>query len=659
MNPSNEQQLKFSDWLMLIIITLCVFLQRYYVLSSDPLLAWPITDSIAHPGRYPLQDILIQAGTTGNFVLYKLLAYLPFFRENFPLRDLLIYLPIYFLTLLAWWKVFMALGATRLIATISILLLVISDGKLSLNWAHVVPAYFISATSVHFMQVFAFLWFLKNQRNLALFVTAASGYFHPASALSLGAVYIAMMSLDAIRYRSWSSLKPALVFTITFAPTVLMILLNNQGSLVATKEYFEMFERYQPQAYLADHFKFGYAYTLVLIAFFYRYHKSENTPLNQKSTLFFFILVALVGCIIWLFNLYLIGNLQLIHTFFIGRLFSLIHPLLVFLTVSTAAFLYGSSKSHLERVLVVLFALTPMWFSPSVALIIVLCLAAYALGKTWWPTLLGTFSVIYLAIDLISEKIPLREIPQYFSNAVMHPVTSTSFIWFQIIVLFITIPLILLSNSSNSKPVATFKSAHSLMLILFCATSITFMRPAIERLKQAEFNIFVVFDFHPENYWGVRSDDLQYAELLDWVHDSSDQLYSVPPYDDRFLSFRYLSGKGTYIFHRDIAQLMYSPNFYLSAIHRLKEVAGDSPELPKAFMNGEVERHNGEYENNCRGLMVSDRFDAIIFERKRLKLPECLKAQPVFQNDTYLVLRTSEIRLNKTRASNQNDELYQ
>ncbi len=149
----------------------------------------------------------------------------------------------------------------------------------------------------------------------------------------------------------------------------------------------------------------------------------------------------------------------------------------------------------------------------------------------------------------------------------------------------------------------------------------------------------------------MRSSDGQYAGLLEWVRQSPDRIYSVPPYDDRFLSFRYLSGKGVFIFHRDIAQLMYSPDSYLAGVRRLREVAGDAPDLPKAFMNGEVKRHNGDYEQRCGELMRSERFEAIVFERSRLTSPECLSQPYAFRNGRYIVFRTTGARPDSVRQT--------
>jgi hypothetical protein len=635
-----REKLALSDWLAIACLTVTVFLNRYQVLSSDPLLAWPITDFIAHPGNYSPEDLLVRAGASGNFLLYRLLAHLPLFADNYPLRDFLIYVPIYFLTLLAWWLVFMELGAKRQLTWLALLVLAFSDDKLALNWAHVVPAYFVSASSVQFLQVFGLLFFLRGQRNLALSITAATGYFHPATALSFGAIYTAIVCIDAARDRSWRDLGPAILFAIIFLPNALMIAANSQGGFKMPAEYLGIFAEYQPQAYLGDHFHAGYAYTLALIAFAWRRHALAALEQPATRELFRLIAFGLGGSLVWFANLYAAGNLQLIHSFFVMRIFSLIHPLLVFLALATAVALYASTRTLLERTIVALFALTPLYFSPPVALIIVVACAACAARKPWWPLLLSGLIALYLGAVAYTDGIPLTETLGYLKNAGKGRV-GNEFNWFQAGLLLASLPLLLRRAAPDSQPSNATRGSRGLVIILFCALAFLSLRPTFERLRQADFELAAVFDFDPQDYWGLRWSDSQYAGLLDWVRQSPERMYSVPPYDDRFLSFRYLSGKGVFIFHRDIAQLMYSPDYYLSGVRRLREVAGNAPGLPKAFMSGEVKRPNGDYELRCRELMNSKHFDMIVFERSRLTSPECLSRPHAFRNGRYIVFRAT------------------
>lgn len=619
-----------------------VFLaQRYSVLSSDPLLAWPITDSIAHPEKYAPEDLLVTAGKTGNFFLYQLLAQLSILQHNYPLRDFLIYLPLLFLLLVAWWKVFVELGGTRWVATLSVMVVLFSDDKLALNWAHVVPPYFISSSSVQFAQVLGLLWFLRKRKVLALCVTAATGYLHPASAMSFGAVYAVLLCWDAYKYRDWRELVPILLFAAILLPAALLIASNSQGAFAVSDEYFKAFQRYQPQAYLGDHFRMGYAYTLAVIAFLYFYLKRTANVIRHRDELILFVGVGLALSAAWLINLYLTKNVQIIHTFFPMRLFTLIKPLLVYLILMSALSLYESATSMHDRAIVLLFAMTPLVFSPSVSLVIVVVYAAYAAGNRWWPALLVLLIAFFLAMLVGIHETSLRESLIYLRNFGKRR-AGNEFNLFQLVVLLGFVFFVArVTWITRHVTAISLRWRHVLVAVLVGYVASHSLNSIHGKYRQGSIVWPTFLNFDPREYWGIRKNDSAYAELLDWVRGSSYKLYSIPPYNDRFLSFRYLTGKGVYIFHRDIAQLMYSPSYYVTGVNRLVELGGSAPHLPKAFMDGEITRDNGTYETQCRKLISAGKFDAVVLERRRLGNGDCPEGSAEFENDAYVVFRTT------------------
>jgi hypothetical protein len=622
------------------LVTVLVFIQRYFVLSSDPLMAWPISDLVAHPDRYSADDLLVQAGASGNFLLYQLLGHFPFLRENFPLRDFLFYSPIYFLTLFAWWFLFVELGVTKVVASVSILVLAFSDSKLSLNWAHVVPAFFISATSIHFLQVFGLLWFMRGRRYVALGLTALTGFFHPASALALAAVYGGIVAVDFFQRRDWRVLAPIGLFALIFAPNALLIAFNSQGALAPSKEYWEIFRAYQPQAYLGDHFRMGYAYTIALAIFLWVYYKREKALLSRKRELFLFVSIAFFGSLVWILNLYFFENLQIVHTFFVMRVFSVIHPLFICLLVAAMAAAFSSATSVDGRLLLIGAALTPVIFHPTVALIVIVCAAAYALGWRYWRILLVSLMATYLGLVAGLHQEMLGNIPRFVVWGVLRGHVGNELVAYELCILALFIGLIVKTEAwsvPQSQSPAPGRRTNALVLIICLLVSLQALRMDLSRLKQFDYSPSAAFNFDPADYWGGRQRDPAYAELLDWARVSPYKIFSIPPYDDRFLSFRFLSAKGVYVFHRDIAQLMYSPEYYVDAVRRLVMLGGDAPELPKAFMSGEVRRGNGAYEQRCPSLVAGPGYDAIVFEAKSIQATACRSLQPVFQNDAFVV----------------------
>lgn len=640
-----DNKLRAADWALFVLITAAVFLHRYYVLNHDPLLAWPVTDAIAHPDRYSPDDLLVTAGVAGNFVLYKLLGLLPF--DNYPLRDFLLWFPIYVLTMAAWWKVFVELGASRLIANLSVLMLAFSDSKLAINWAHVAWHVFISATSVHFIQVFALVWFLRGRRSLALGVTAATGILHPASALSLGLVYSAIISYQALVARAWRSTIPMGVFALVYAPIALMIALNSQIVLKPPPGYFGIFEQYQPHVYLSDHFRLGYVYTAIALLFIYQHY--SRAELRHRQELFLFIGATLVLSVVWLANVYLEGNLQFIHTYFTMRLFALVHPLIVFLIVNAAASLYTASPSRGGRVMAVLAAITPLFFSPPIAAAILVVWLAQVRGYPYWLHLLVGFVVLYGGYVFVNEGGVLQFALRYIENEGPGQV-SNEFNWIQITILLAAVIVMVRTRVPSPSPVGPADGARPLLLIVLCAVAFLAGRTIYWRLEGGGFQLSRVFEFRADRYWGVRNDDGDYADLVDWVKQSPYRLYAIPPYDDRFMTFRYFSGHGVYVFHRDIGQLMYAPTFYVEAVDRLIGLGGSDPRFPKAIMYGLWPVTNGTYEQNCEAVLASQKYDAVIFQKKRLKRlaksPACFSATPVYENKGYVVYRTGRAAAN-------------
>jgi hypothetical protein len=141
-------------------------------------------------------------------------------------------------------------------------------------------------------------------------------------------------------------------------------------------------------------------------------------------------------------------------------------------------------------------------------------------------------------------------------------------------------------------------------------------------------------NFHPEDYWGVRTGDPFYAELLDWVRGSSLKLFVIPPYDDRFMNFRYLTGKGIFGQQWDIPQLAYSPKYYSIGYERLLQLGLDTG-------NHVQFRWNWNYETRCKELVENVQADAIIFEKQRMKSADCSTEQPLFDNEMFVAYRTS------------------
>ena len=360
-----------------------------------------------------------------------------------------------------------------------------------------------------------------------------------------------------------------------------------------------------------------------------------------------------MGCGIWLVNLYFFQNLQIIQTFYLMRFFSLLHPLIIVFTISTVISYLTLDSSYAERSILFLVALTPMIFSPVFALILVTTSVAFIEKRQWSILLFLALNAGYFGLLLYGSPLEIKRLLPFILNAILYLRVSNSFNGYQVFVFLIFLFLLF----EYKFPKSSIRIENSRVVIVSCIGIIfvgifLLAKPGWQRFKQADYNFNLLFNFNPSDYWGVRESDRNYSELLDWVKESPYKIFTVPPYNDKFLSFRFLTGKGVYIFHRDIAQLMYSPKYYIKAIKRLVEVAGNSPELPKAFMSGEIVRGNGDYEKNCLYLLESSDYDAVIFDRRQLIIEYCGSEKSIFQNSNYVVFKAKGNLLEKEPDAN-------
>lgn len=633
-SPASEKaRLTLVDGLALAGFMSLFYLLRVSVLNGDPLLAWPITDSLMNPGRYSPGDLIVAAGRTGYFRLYSLLAGFPFLRDNLPLRDFLLYIPIFFLYLVAWWHVFAELGASRFLAMASTVFLLFSDDKLGLNWSFSPLPYLISSTSVQFLQVAGLALFFAGRTGIALLITAVSGYLHPATALSFGAVYSLMIGLDAFRQRRLRPLAPVLLFIAVVLPGVLMIASNSQGTFAVDDRYFRIFELFSYHAYLDTHFRMGYAYTLAAILVLYRLFPGDTPVLLHRDRIFQFIGISIAGAAAWLLNLYLVRNVQIVHAFFIMRIFYLVKPLIIFLVVTASWSLYLEARDPRDRLAALLFPMTLLGLSPSVALIVVAGFAAYAAGKRWWPLLFGSLIAVYLCLVLAIDR---HGTARSFWRSVWRGTDGNELNAFQIVLLLGIGAFLLLVSLKRSPRAAAWASGGSRMLLAVpVAAFLVFSQipsKAVKVIRKTAGGESVL-NFRPGEYWGVRPKEPKYAQLLDWARSSGLGLFVVPPYDDRFLSFRYLAGKGIYGHQWDICQLAYSPAYYTVGYDRLAALGLDPAGSPRY-------QWKWNYESRCDELVSRLEADAIIFEKKRLDGKACSGKTPIFENEEFVVYAT-------------------
>lgn len=323
MHLLNHQHVKIL--VFSIFLSLAYFAVNASPLSGDSLLAWPISESLYHPEWYGSGDLIIEAGKTTNFLFYKLITHFPWFQDNFPLRDMVIYFPIFCIYGFFWGTFFYRVSKSLSVSLLALSLFIFSDNKLGLHWSYSPTPVLISSTSVQFLQVAAFGLFYFRRYWLAFLIIGLTSFFHPATALSYFATFSSILVLrERFSIRTW--ITPCL-FIIPFLINYMTFLGGGEVDPL-NSEHFKIYELFQFHAYIADHFHEGYLYFTAMLGLIYSL-KNFYPPEFKKFSLYFFCFSILFSAL-WLLNVYFIKNTQFLYFYFPMRIFYLIKPFMLF-----------------------------------------------------------------------------------------------------------------------------------------------------------------------------------------------------------------------------------------------------------------------------------------------------------------------------------------
>jgi hypothetical protein len=578
---------------------------------------------------------MIEAGVTGNFTLYRLLAWVPFCQSNYALRDMIIYLPILVLWCLVWYLMYMEISHSRRQALFAMILLLFSDNKLGLHWSFTPLPVLVSFSAVLFLQVFAFLLFLKGKRSIAMVTLALTGYIHPANALSYGAVFIAIMVIDAAKKRTWRLLLPCLFFVLIMLPQMIYITSHSQGFLHNQTQYWKHLPTFASHVFLNDHFKNGYAYTLLCIALVLVGMRTRAFSTQHSQTLTAFIIFSLAGCGLWIANVYFFHNLSILFTYFITRVFYIVKPILIVLLVQLIFQQYQHQPLLSGRILCVLFCATIIFISPTLAFIIATAFAGYVisppLGIIAGLILAGlhlTGTVLAIGPEQIADHAGmLLTSPASFLFWLKNAYICQSFTWFEISCLLIVCVPILVLYAKIKFRVSSLHDTRKLMLPLVAMVVAVVLFQGVRFLQKP--NRFGLVHCPDRNY-GLDEIDKPYNDLVDWAKHANGCMFVVPPLQNGwFWTFRYLSKKSIYIQAADLEPLSYAPDFLEEGYKRF--------ELLGVLHNGELGVTNAPYDTLSVTSIKKTNADYIVFDRRTFENKQDIRTEPCYQNDRYVV----------------------
>lgn len=622
----NKKDLFLLFGLVVLHLFVYLFLQDEGLGATDSFSAYPITVATTDPSTYSKNDLLVEAGISGNFVFYKLLSHVSLFKDNFVVRDLVLGFPFFVLYIFAWYNLFFELSKDKKITFACLFFLLFADGKFGLNWSS--PSVFglNSITLVHFLQIFSILFFLKRKFTLSFALLSLTTYFHPASGMVFMSVLGCVLILECIREKNIKMLvTPAVASLLILLPNI-FLLRHGVGTSIDTKTYFDIFYNFQTHAYLEDHWKEGYLYTLAIFGLLLIDRFKNIISLEHKKMITAFVAFSFLGSLVWLLNVYYLHSVSVVYTFFITRIFYIVRPLFILFTVLTAKHLF-EQKKFLPQLMSFFLLLSLIEFSSFQGMLVVVPVIVYFLisGTRFAGRLLETkwryMAAGAVIISYVSALYLRLNSGNFLNKISRYLLAQENLLIFSIIVGAALLVLVF----------------HKKIFRFFCSPRIQFNHVIlfVALLVGVRFLVFQgsggiqLRTLEKSRNYGYDAVDPSYHELLSWAGQYRGKMFVVPPYDNNFGTFRYLAHNSLYIHHGDINQLMYSEEYYYKGFKRLEEL-GIKVQKRRTF-------DWSAYNNLSIDYLKNTKSDFVIFDKVADSFSEKEGVSPIYENTKYAV----------------------
>ena len=427
---------------------------------------------------------------------------------------------------------------------------------------------------------------------------------------------------------------PLLCYSAIILPNILMITSNSQAASFNAVDYFNTYYNFQHHAFLEDHFRLGYTYTLLLIVSLWTFYKIGLSSDSQEETemVFMIIAIALLGSAVWLLNLYTLKQLQVIYLYFITRAFCFVKPLLILLCVlSYHNISLTLNKSWSNNLITASILVTILVLSPTLALILVASHLLFMINCRTGLLFLFISLCCYAALIYLTAYTSL---PAFLLLCLRLNIESPyhwSLYLFEIIIFSIGLttaagilkqPNIINLDPEIASPPPFLRPLPSTTLALWATI---FFVPF---LSAHNYRKYGPINFSAKEYFGIRSTKPAYADLVDHATKFPGGLFVVPPYSSVFGSFRFLTKKGIYIHLSDINQLSYSPDYYSEAYRRMLKLG----------LKIKKRRHYNWTSFDQMSLLDFQKTgaDYVIIENNEYRT-SISSAQPVFSNNKYSI----------------------
>ena len=573
------------DFFLLFGFILVSALFNAFKLCGDCFYGYSITEYILHPTWYHISDLVVNGGAS-NFLFYRLMAYFPFFRDNFVLRDFIISVPLTFLIVLAWYNVFYELTRNRTLVLLSIFFLIFSDDKLNLN-GYSIPFFTLTSIgSIHFLQIFALFFFLQSKYLLSLILLALTAYIHPGSSLTYLIILGLVLLFKAVKEKNFKIfIKPIIYSVLIIIPNLIIIKRSMSATNFQAGEFFNIFYTLMVKlgtghSYLETYFSRGYLYFLALLLLLVLNQFKKIVRIEHQNEILSFIFFSVAGSLFWLANLYFIHNLSVFQLFFVAKAFLLVKPVLILFVVLVFDNLF--KRDLFAKLIAVL-----------------LCVALFTFSSWQGAVVLLVVSVYYLIEPKFKTIVPVNLLSQ-------SKLLTPSRIYMFTVGVVLLVGVLTFGYKFNNK----LSKIYGLLR------------------GRNQFN----FSFDKSKNYIYAKASPAYSDLVDWAKQYKGKMFIVPVFDDNFsVSFRYLTKDSIYISVFDTGQLSYNPDIFIKAYKRMLDVGI----LVTNSAGYNVSGYNMLTMEQVKKLDV----DFIVFDKISLGYNRSILIAPSFENDKYIVYK--------------------
>ena len=330
-------------------------LSSTFTLNGDGSYGYNMHQRLDDPWAFADNDLAVMGSLDGNFILYRLLYYVPFFSKNFVLADFIISFPISILLIFAWYNIFYLMTRNRFVTVVSIFFMLFVGARFAIGGSTIPLFYLSPITSVLFAQTFALLFYLKGSRVWTMAIVSATTYLHPSSGIFFMCAYGLLFLLDAYNDKNYRKFVAAAVLsTLIFLPNI-FIAGSRIGEIGDPEKFFRIFYslngpgwghiyiRSYPMAYL-----FTLTSLLLILVMFFR----KKINLTHTATIIKLISIGFVLVGLWLIDVYFVHNVQVFYLYFATRMTYLIKPLFILFFVSAAYGLYQQRTMSSKAVII-------------------------------------------------------------------------------------------------------------------------------------------------------------------------------------------------------------------------------------------------------------------------------------------------------------------